>query len=343
MRSRPAAAALVLIASAAGASAQQMHRLPLLPANIHGGYYDARVKPVLTVASGDSVRVETMVARGVARLRMAGVRDDEIPPSLRAVEEGVSERGPGAHPMTGPIFVAGAEPGDVLEVRIGAIEFLHPYGVVGFLPGGGTLPEDFPHGYLKLIRFDAGARSARFAPGVVLPLRPFFGSIGVAPPELSGRISSGPPGFHGGNLDLSELGEGSRIFLPVHVAGGLLSIGDGHALQGDGEVSGTAIETSLRTTIQVLRHNGTALKPLRWPRVETASHVITVGLDPDLDQAAKLAVREMIEYLTSEWKLSADDAYVLCSVAVDLRVTQNVDGTKGIHAMLPKDLFTKGR
>ena len=329
-------AALAFLAAAAPASAQRTHDLPLAPTNIHWGYYDARLAPVLTIASGDSVRVETMVARGVERLRLAGVADDEIPASLKAVEAGVKERGPGAHPMTGPIFVTGAEPGDVVEVRIGLIEYLHPYGVVGFLPGGGTLPDDFPHAYLKLIRFDAARRTAPFAPGVTLPLAPFFGSIGVAPPVLSGRVSSGPPGFPVGNLDLKELGEGSRILLPVHVAGALVSIGDGHAMQGDGEVSGTAIETSLKTTLQVHLHKGLRL---RSPRVETGTHVITVGLDPDLDQAARLAVGDMIEYLASERKLSRDDAYVLCSIAVDLRVTQTVDGTKGVHAMLPKSLF----
>jgi acetamidase/formamidase len=331
------AAPLAFLAAVAPASAQRTHELPLAPANVHWGYYDARLAPVLTIASGDSVRVETMVARGAQRLRLAGVADDEIPASLKAVEAAVKERGPGAHPMTGPIFVTGAEPGDVVEVRIGPIEYLHPYGVVGFLPGGGTLPDDFPHAYLKLIRFDAARRTATFAPGVTLALAPFFGSIGVAPPVLSGRVSSGPPGFHVGNLDLKELGEGSRIFLPVHVAGALVSIGDGHAMQGDGEVSGTAIETSLKTTLQVHLHKRLRL---RSPRVETAAHVITVGLDPDLDHAARLAVREMIEYLVSERKLSRDDAYVLCSIAVDLRVTQTVDDTKGVHAMLPKALFS---
>jgi acetamidase/formamidase len=331
-------AAAVALCLATPAAAPQTHDLKLAPANVHWGYYDARIKPALTIASGDSVRVETMVARGVERLRLAGVSDADVPASLKAVEAAITDRGPGAHPMTGPIFVTGAEPGDTIEVRIGRIEFLHPYGVVGFLPGGGTLPEDFPHAYLKLIRFDRQRMTGDFGDGVTLPLVPFFGSIGVAPPLLSGRISSGPPGFHGGNLDLKEVGEGARIFLPVHVTGALLSIGDGHAMQGDGEVSGTAIETSLATTLEIVLHKE---MHLRWPRVETATHVITVGLDPDLDEASKMAVREMVEYLAAERKMSRDDAYVLCSIAVDLRVTQTVDGTKGIHAMLPKSLFNR--
>ena len=316
--------------------AQQAHNLPLAPHHVHWGYYDAAVKPVLTIASGDRVRVETMVARGVERLRLAGVPDGEIPDALEAVEAGVKVRGPGAHPLTGPIFVNGAEPGDSLEVRIGSIDYLHPYGVIGFLPGGGTLPAEFPYAYLKLVRFDPGGRTATFAPGVKVPLRPFFGSIGVAPPALSGRVSSGPPGFHVGNLDIKEVGAGSTVYLPVHVSGALLSIGDGHAAQGDGEVSGTAIETSLATTLQIVVHKR---KALRYARIETATHVITVGLDVDLDEAARIATREMIEYLVAEKGLSRDDAYVLCSAAVDLRVSQTVDGTKGVHAMLAKALF----
>jgi acetamidase/formamidase len=277
-----------------------------------------------------------MVARGLERLRQAGVAEGEIPESLKAVEAAVKVRGPGAHPLTGPIFVNGAEPGDSLEVRVGAIEYLHPYGVIGFLPGGGTLPAEFPYAYLKLVRFDPGGRTARFAPGVSVPLRPFFGSIGVAPPALSGRVSSGPPGPHVGNLDIKEVGPGSTVYLPVHVPGALLSIGDGHAAQGDGEVSGTAIETSLATTLTIVLHKQ---KPLKYARIETATHVITVGLDVDLDEAARIATREMIEYLVAERGLSRDDAYVLCSAAVDLRVSQTVDVTKGVHAMLAKALF----
>ena len=252
------------------------------------------------------------------------------------MEAGVKVRGPGAHPLTGPIYVDGAEPGDSLEVRIGQIGYLHPYGVIGFLPGGGTLPMEFPYAYLKLVRFDPGGDTASFAPGVKVPLRPFFGSIGVAPPVLSGRVSSGPPGFHVGNLDIKEVGAGSIVYLPVHVSGALLSIGDGHAAQGDGEVSGTAIETSLVTTLDITVRKR---KPIRYARIETPTHMITVGLDVDLDEAARIATREMIDYLVAEKGLSRDDAYVLCSAAVDLRVSQTVDDTKGVHAMLAKSLF----
>jgi acetamidase/formamidase len=327
---------VLLAAAGVLAYAQQSHQLPLAPHHVHWGYYDASLQPVLTVDSGDRVRVETMVARGLERLRLAGAPENEIPDALKAVEAGVKVRGPGAHPLTGPIYVNGADPGDSLEVRIGPIEFLHPYGVIGFLPGGGTLPAEFPYAYLKLVRFDPGGRTATFAPGVKVPLQPFFGSIGVAPPALSGRVSSGPPGFHVGNLDIKEVGAGATVYLPVHVKGALLSIGDGHAAQGDGEVSGTAIETSLATTLQITVRKK---QPLRYARIETATHVITVGLDVDLDEAARIATREMIEYLVAEKGLSRDDAYVLCSAAVDLRVSQTVDVTKGVHAMLLKTMF----
>jgi len=331
-----AGAAGVLLSTALAVHGQQAHDLPLAAHTVHWGYYDASIKPVLTIESGDRVHVETMVARGAERLRLAGVAESELPASIKAVEAAVKSRGPGAHPLTGPIYVNGAEPGDSLEVRIGQIDFLHPYGVIGFLPGGGTLPAEFPYAYLKLVRFDPGGRTATFAPGVRVPLTPFFGSIGVAPPVLSGRVSSGPPGPHVGNLDIKEVGAGSIVYLPVHVPGALLSIGDGHAAQGDGEVSGTAIETSLSTTIQVTVRKQ---KPLRYARIETPTHMITIGLDEDLDEAARIATREMIDYLVSEKGLSREDAYVLCSAAVDLRVSQTVDVTKGVHAMLEKGLF----
>jgi len=314
----------------------KVHDLKLLPQNVHWGYYDARLKPVLRIASGDSVRVETMVARGMERLRLAGVKDDEIPQSIKDVETAITDRGPGAHPLTGPIYIEGAEPGDSLEVHIQAIEFLHPYGVGGFIPGSGALPEDFPYAKFKLVRVNEKAGTAEFAPNVTLKLAPFFGSIGVAPPPILGRVSSGPPGPHVGNLDNKELVAGSTLYLPVHVPGALLSLGDGHGLQGDGEVSLTALETSLRGTIQVVVRKG---KKINWPRAETPTHYITMGLSEDLDEAAKLATREMIDFLAAEKGMSRDDAYILCSLAVDLHVTQLVDQTKGVHALLPKSIF----
>ena len=316
-------------------SPPRTHELSLVPEHVHWGYYDARVPPALRVQSGDRIRVETMVAGGLQRLRLAGATEAEIPESLKAVERQVTDRGPGVHPMSGPIFVEGAEPGDTLEVHIVTIEFLHPFGVVAFSPGGGVLPDEFPYAHFRLLRWQPGADGVDFASRIRLTFAPFFGSIGVAPPPLVGRISSRPPGWHGGNLDNKDLVAGSVLYVPVHVAGARLSIGDGHAMQGDGEVTGTALETSLRATIEVRARKGR----LRWPRAETPTHYIAMGLHEDLDEATRLATREMVDFLVAEKGLSRDDAYTLCSLSMDLHVTQAVDATKGVHATIAKSIF----
>jgi acetamidase/formamidase len=217
-----------------------------------------------------------------------------------------------------------------------AIEFLHPFGVVAFNPGGGVLPDEFPYAHYRLLRWKPGDTTVEFRAGVSLRLAPFFGSIGVAPPPLVGRISSRPPGWHGGNLDNKDLVVGSTLYLPVHVRGALLSMGDGHGMQGDGEVTGTALETSLRGTFEVTVRKG---QRLRWPRAETPTHYISMGLHEDLDEATRLATREMVEFLVAEKGLSRDEAYALCSLAADLHVTQAVDQTKGVHASIAKSLF----
>ena len=321
------------------AAQARVHELKLLPQNVHWGYYDPSVKPVLRVASGDTVRVETMIARGLPRLRAAGVKEDEIPESLKLVERTITERGPGAHPMTGPDLRrrrrAGRRArGEDRRLRVPASvrrQRLHPRR---------------RHAARRVSLRAAStscasttrAGTAAFAPGITLKLAPFFGSIGVAPNPLVGRISSGPPGPHAGNLDNKELVAGSTLYIPVAVPGALISFGDGHAMQGDGEATLTALETSLRGTVQITVRKGMALK---WPRAETPTHYIAMGLHTDLDEAAKLAVKEMIDFLVSEKKMNRDEAYILCSVAVDLHVTQLVDGTKGVHAMLAKSMFTR--
>lgn len=329
------ACALLVTAPASGQSTT--HSLPIAPENLHWGYYSGALEPAVTIRSGDRVEVETLVVRGLERLYLAGATPDEIPERLKEVERVVTDRGPGAHPMTGPVAVEGAEPGDVLEIRILDMGFIHPFGISYFLPGAGTLPDDFPYTRLRLIRFDPDRAVAEFAPGITLPLRPFFGSIGVAPSPLMGRINTGPPAdHHGGNLDLKELTAGSTLYLPVRVPGGMVSFGDGHAVQGDGEVSLTALETSLRGTVEIVLHKD---RTLARPRAETPTHWITLGLHPDLDEAARIATREMVDFLVEERGLDRGDAYLLTSLAVDLAVTQLVDGTKGVHAKLPKSLF----
>jgi acetamidase/formamidase len=336
MKNIVAAALVVFVLCIPGRPQSRTHDLKLEPKNIHWGHYDAKLEPVLRIASGDTLRVETMVAGGLQRLRLAGVKEEEIPQPLKVIEDTVKERGPGVHPMTGPIWVEGAQPGDSLEVHINSFEFLHPYGVTTFAPGGGTLPDEFPYAGLKLMRINERAGTVDFGSGITLKLAPFFGSIGVAPPPLMGRISSRAPGPHVGNLDNRDLVAGTTLYMPVHVPGALLSIGDGHGMQGQGEVTGTALETSLRGTLQVIVRKG---KKVLWPRAETPTHYITMGLHEDLDEASRIAVREMIDFLVTDKGMKRDDAYILCSVAADLLVTQTVDATKGIHAMIAKSIF----
>ena len=315
---------------------RQQHELPLAARNVHWGYYSGSLDPALRIASGDRVRVETLLARGLERLYLAGADPSEIPQRLKDVEAAVTDRGPGAHPLTGPIYIENAEPGDVIEIRILDFEFLHPFGLSYFLPGSGTLPDDFPYAKLRLTRFDPSSGTAPFAPGITLSLAPFFGSIGVAPSPLLGRVNSNPPDHHGGNLDNKELVAGSSLYLPVHVPGALVSFGDAHGMQGDGEVALTALEVSVSGLVEMILHKN---RTLLWPRAETPTHYITMGLHPDLDEAARIATREMINFLVEERGLTRDDAYILISLVVDLAVTQLVDGTKGIHAKLPKTIF----
>jgi acetamidase/formamidase len=335
-RSVLASSAFLLLMPATTVLAQESHRLPLEASKIHWGYYDATLEPVLRIRSGDRVSFDNLLARGLGRLRDAGIAEERFSAAMLAVEAEETER-VGSHPLNGPIFVEGAEPGDVLEVRLVDIGFLASYGVSAWRPGGGAIT-DFTETGVRAFEIDtiAGTATMTGVSGVTIPTRPFFGSIGVAPPASAGRLNSTAPGRHAGNLDNKELVEGSTLYLPVHVAGGLLSIGDGHAAQGDGEVSGTAIETSLYGTIEVTLRKDLSLT---WPRAETATHYISMGLDPDLDVAAELATREMVSWLVEEKGMSREDAYVLCSVALDLRVTQVVDQTKGVHGMLAKSLF----
>jgi acetamidase/formamidase len=335
-----AVTALALVCATAPAAAQDrpgFHHLEPTPQTVAWGYYDAAAAPVLRVASGDTVEVHTLITSSPARLEAAGVPPGEVEQALRDIYAQVTNRGPGGHILDGPIFVAGAEPGDVLEVRILSLRLAVPYAYNGFRPGSGFLPQDFPYARMKIIPLDERRMVARFAPGIEIPLQPFFGSMGVAPPEASGRISSAPPWMHAGNLDNKELVAGTTLFIPVHARGALFEVGDGHAGQGNGEVDITALETSLVGTLQLIVRKD---MHLLWPRAETPTHVITMGLDEDLSEAARLAIRNMIDYLVAERHLSRDDAYMLVSAAGDVDVTELVDGNKGVHVMLPKAIFT---
>lgn len=344
MKTRWVYAIVPLLALTWSVSAQQKdsaptHTLKPTPKTVAWGYYDAKTPPVLRVKSGDTVEIQTLITNSPKGLEEAGVPPAQVEQSLRDIYDQVKDKGPGPHILTGPVFIEGAEPGDVLEVRILAAKLAIPYAYNGFWPGMGYLPNDFPYPKTKIIPLDEKRMIARFAPGIEIPLHPFFGSMGVAPPETSGRVSSAPPWIQAGNLDNKELVAGATLYIPVHAPGALFEVGDGHAGQGDGEVDITAMETSLLGTFQfVVRKD----MHLRWPHAETPTHFITMGLHEDLNEATKLAVREMIEFLMTEKHLSRDDAYMLASVAADLHITELVDGNKGVHMMLPKSIFVSG-
>ncbi len=335
-----AALPLMLLAGGARPAAQAgtVHQLLPTPETVAYGYYDAAARPVLRIKSGDTVEVGTLITSTPKRLEGAGVPADQVQPALKAIVDQVTDKGPGGHILTGPIYVEGAQPGDVLEVRIQKIRLDLPYAYNAFGPRSGFLPEDFQESRMKIIPLDREKMVAHFAPGVVIPLHPFFGSMGDAPPPAAGRISSAPPWIHAGNLDNKDLVAGTTLYIPVHAPGALFEVGDGHAGQGDGEVDITAMETSLTGTFQLIVRKD---MHLQWPRAETPTRIITMGMDKDLTVATKIAVREMIKYLMDVRHLSHEDAYMLSSVAADLSITQLVDGNVGVHMSIPKAIFTK--
>jgi acetamidase/formamidase len=328
----------VLILFAAGISVCAAdYKVAASPETIAWGNYWAGAKPVLTVHSGDVVEIQT-VSGDPQNLERSGVPADQIQPELRKVraEFPREKRGPGGHLLTGPIAIEGAQPGDVLEVRIRDIRLDVPY-AYNTAGRAGFLADVFPVGVTKIIALDRSGMMGRFAPGIEIPLKPFFGSMGVAPGEAAGKINSGPPGLHAGNLDNKELVAGTTLFIPVLAPGALFEVGDGHAGQGDGEVDITAMETSLTGVFQFVLHRNMYLK---WPRAETPTHYIAMGLDPDLTQATRICILETVDFLVNQMRLTREEAYALTSVAVDLHITQLVDGTKGVHAMIPKSLFS---
>jgi len=331
-------ACLVLFAGNVWAqNSPKVHELKASPQTVHRGFLDASLKPVLTIDSGDIVKLET--ATGNPRyFEQLGVPKEKIPAELYAVYEGVEGAGRGDHTLNGPIYIKTAEPGDMLEIRIRSVDLRLPIAGQSFVPNRGLLPEEFPKGRDRVLWLDLQKKTTEYAPGVVVPLKPFWGVIAVAPPQSMGRVSSGPPNMFGGNMDNRDLVSGTTLYLPVFVPGALLSVGDGHAAQGYGEVCLSAIETSLKGEIQVVVHKN---KNLKQPRAETRTHFMTMGLNTDLDEAAKIATREMLDWIVEMKGLSREDAYLLASAAMDLVVTQVVDGTKGIHALMPKSIFKK--
>ncbi|HEY2857190.1 MAG TPA: acetamidase/formamidase family protein [Terracidiphilus sp.] len=328
-------AGLLSASVAFGQQNQQM--LAASPSTVVWGYYSAKAKPAMTAHSGDTVRIQTLSTCGSnERLIEEGVAAADIPSYNADIYAQVKDRGPGGHILTGPLEIAEAELGDVLEIQILKIDIDVPFACNGFGVGRGFLPNDFPYGRRKIIPLDRVKMLGKFAPGIEIPLHPFFGSMGVAPPESAGRYDSAPPWMHGGNMDNKELVAGTTLYLPVHAKGALFEVGDGHAGQGNGEVDITALETFLTGTFRFIVHKD---RHLLWPRAETPTSYISMGFSPDLKEATTLAVRDMINFLVDEKHLTRDDAYMLTSVAVDLDITQLVDGNLGVHAMCPKVIF----
>ena len=315
------------------------HRLATTPATIRWGSFDATYAPQTTIASGATIVLECVCA-GMTEILPKPETGLTIPPALQAIHDAAPPR-VGGHILTGPVAVAGAEAGDMLEVKVEKIEFGADWGYCGFRPLAGTLPEDFPERYLSHIPIDRVRNTCRLPWGTELPLAPFFGVMGVAPPPEWGTISTIEPRAHGGNLDNKELGAGATLYLPVFVPGANFSAGDGHGVQGDGEVCINALETCLTGTFTLTAHKGGGARDplIRYPRAETATHFITMGMHEDLDVAMKTALREMIAFITSRTNLSRQQAYQFCSLAVDFHVTQTVNREKGVHGMLRKGLL----
>jgi acetamidase/formamidase/ketosteroid isomerase-like protein len=330
---------VALGAALAGQSrAPRTHRLEATPATVAYGYYWSEAKPVLRIASGDIIDVDTLLTNSPTGLQRAGVPPEKIQDSLKAIVTEVTgdRRGPGGHILTGPVYVEGAEPGDVLEVKVLSIDLPIDYGYNGC---SGFLPENCDRSVASMIiPIDRKTMTAEYAPGIVIPLRPFFGSMGVAPAPELGRVSSNPPARHAGNLDNRELVAGTTLFIPVFVAGALFEVGDGHAAQGDGEVDQTAIETSLRGRLQLTVRKD---MKLAWPRAETATDFISMATDPDLTVATKMAIQEMIDFLAATRKLTKHQAYQVVSIAGNVAVTQLVDKPNmGVHVKMPRSIFT---
>lgn len=310
---------------------KHMIRLEATAATVHIGFHHGTLSPVLEVDSGAEVSVQTLSA------------DSSHPVPREWLPEGIddiwskAERGTGPHILTGPIAVRGAMPGEVLQVDILEIRLTQPYGYNIVSPLKGMFAGEEPLQRTHIIPIDLETGLALVAPGVCVATRPFFGQVGVAPPQEWGRLDSRPPTRFGGNIDNKELLPGTRLFLPVANEGALFSVGDGHAAQGDGEVNQTAIETSLdgRFRLTVRRD----IK-LTWPFAVTPTHLMTMAFHEDLDDAARLAMRDMVGLLERYYALSFHDAYRLCSVAADMRITQFVNGNRGIHVMMPREPLT---
>lgn len=318
------------------------------PETVVRGHLPAGRNPVLKIQSGQVVRIDTISHQGITGMDpvkffgQAGIAPNEVLPDAIDVFNRVQiPKGAGTHVLTGPIYVEGAEPGDMLEVRIRQIDFRVPYGVNNSNKGTGVLPDVHSKPYPKIIKLDVQRRVALFAPGIEVPLVPFMGIMTVMPPEDT-LPSTRPPGIYGGNMDFNRLTVGSTLYLPVHQRGALFYTGDAHAVQGDGEINGTAIETSLTPVLQFIVHKG-AGKNMKWPRAEDRANYYVMGMDVDLDVALKEAARETVVFLQRERGLTPADAYSLASIGINYGVAEAVDHVLMIYGAIPKNIFSTNR
>jgi len=327
-----------------GNSIQPDATLKSTPDTVLWGYIAANLPPALTIQSGQAVEIEALSHQGLTTgkdpekfFSAYGIASHEVLADAKTVYAEVKRpKGASVHILTGPIYIENAEPGDTLEVRVLDIKFRVPYGVNNTGPGKGVLPKLLREPSAKFIRIDLERRVALFSADVEIPLNPFMGIMAVSPPTSLGMVSSTPPGAWGGNIDLKFCAVGSSLFLPIFNKGGQFFTGDGHAVQGDGEVDGGAVEISLKPTLQFILHKG---KTIKLPRVETATDYLATGLDVDLNIATRIALQEAVDFLQTEKGMTAADAYALSSLAVDLGIGEAVDIVNLVYAKIPKKIF----
>lgn len=350
-------ASLVCISNANAQSQNESnadHFVESTPENvIWGELFTADNEPILRIQSGDVITIETVSHEGILPdqgdtvefFTEAGIDEADILPDQLAVKEQIERTAPGPHVITGPIYIEDAEPGDVLEIRTVGIDYRVPYGVISNRHSKGALPGEYPVNdadiYTKVIPLDTDQgigifRPANGRPNIDLPLEPFMGIMGVAPADPEEAVNSVPPGNYGGNVDIKHLTVGSSLYLPVQVPGALFYTGDPHCAQGNGEVALTAIECSLTPTFELIVHKD---KQLESPMAETDEAWLAIGLDEDLDEAMKKAVRESLRIIEDEYGLTKQDALLFGSAAIDYEVSQVVDIVKGIHGVIPKDIL----
>jgi acetamidase/formamidase len=320
------------------------------PETLVWGYIRADRMPVLRIKSGQTVRVDTVTHQGlntrqdpVSYFSTAGIAPEAVLDDAKRVFLDMKrEEGAGPHILTGPIYIEGAEPGDMLEVRVLDVAFRVPYGVNSTGPGWGAAPDLLDKPAAKIIKLDLERGVALFSSTVEVPLAPFMGIVAVAPPPDVVKVSTKPPGAFGGNIDFRHLTAGSTLYLPVFNPGALFYTGDGHAVQGDGEVDGTAIEISLTPTFQLIVHKG-AGRDMKWPRAEDATHYYVMGMDEDLGKALRNAIHETAAFLQNKSSLTPAEAYALCSLTVDFRIGEAVNNVQMVYGAIPRNIFKQDR